>query len=557
MAAQYAYVMKNMTKTFPGAPKPVLSNINLQFYQGAKIGIVGPNGAGKSTLIKIMAGIDTDFTGEAWPGENITVGYLEQEPELDASKTVLENVKDGARETADLVDRFNAVSAAMGEPDADFDALGTEMAELQEKIDAVDGWTLDNQLEIAMEALRCPPGDMGVETLSGGEKRRVALTRLLIQKPSILLLDEPTNHLDAESVEWLENHLKEYAGAVLMITHDRYFLDNVVEWILELDRGKYFPYEGNYSTYLEKKAKRLAQEEREETGRSKALREELEWIRQTPAARQTKSKARIRKFEQLQEAQDNRKPGKAQIVIQVPERLGGKVIEVQNVSKAYGDKLLFEDLSFTLPPGGIVGVIGPNGAGKSTLFKLITGKEQPDSGKIDIGETVRLGFVDQSRDHLDPKHNVWEEISDGLDYMKVNGMDMSTRAYVGAFNFKGQDQQKNVGKLSGGERNRVHMAKMLKTGGNVLLLDEPTNDLDVETLGALEDAIENFAGCAVVISHDRFFLDRLATHILAFEGNSHVEWFEGNFEAYEEDKRRRLGDAADRPTRLAYKKLTR
>ena len=557
MAAQYAYVMKNMTKTFPGAPKPVLSNINLQFYQGAKIGIVGPNGAGKSTLIKIMAGIDTDFTGEAWPGENITVGYLEQEPELDASKTVLENVKDGARETADLVDRFNAVSAAMGEPDADFDALGTEMAELQEKIDAVDGWTLDNQLEIAMEALRCPPGDMGVETLSGGEKRRVALTRLLIQKPSILLLDEPTNHLDAESVEWLENHLKEYAGAVLMITHDRYFLDNVVGWILELDRGKYFPYEGNYSTYLEKKAKRLAQEEREETGRSKALREELEWIRQTPAARQTKSKARIRKFEQLQEAQDNRKPGKAQIVIQVPERLGGKVIEVQNVSKAYGDKLLFEDLSFTLPPGGIVGVIGPNGAGKSTLFKLITGKEQPDSGKIDIGETVRLGFVDQSRDHLDPKHNVWEEISDGLDYMKVNGMDMSTRAYVGAFNFKGQDQQKNVGKLSGGERNRVHMAKMLKTGGNVLLLDEPTNDLDVETLAALEDAIENFAGCAVVISHDRFFLDRLATHILAFEGNSHVEWFEGNFEAYEEDKRRRLGDAADRPTRLAYKKLTR
>ena len=557
MAAQYAYVMKNMTKTFPGAPKPVLSNINLQFYQGAKIGIVGPNGAGKSTLIKIMAGIDTDFTGEAWPGENITVGYLEQEPELDASKTVLENVKDGARETADLVDRFNAVSAAMGEPDADFDALGTEMAELQEKIDAVDGWTLDNQLEIAMEALRCPPGDMGVETLSGGEKRRVALTRLLIQKPCILLLDEPTNHLDAESVQWLENHLKEYAGAVLMITHDRYFLDNVVGWILELDRGKYFPYEGNYSTYLEKKAKRLAQEEREETGRSKALREELEWIRQTPAARQTKSKARIRKFEQLQEAQDNRKPGKAQIVIQVPERLGGKVIEVQNVSKAYGDKLLFEDLSFTLPPGGIVGVIGPNGAGKSTLFKLITGKEQPDSGKIDIGETVRLGFVDQSRDHLDPKHNVWEEISDGLDYMKVNGMDMSTRAYVGAFNFKGQDQQKNVGKLSGGERNRVHMAKMLKTGGNVLLLDEPTNDLDVETLGALEDAIENFAGCAVVISHDRFFLDRLATHILAFEGNSHVEWFEGNFEAYEEDKRRRLGDAADRPTRLAYKKLTR
>ena len=557
MAAQYAYVMKNMTKTFPGAQKPVLSDINIQFYQGAKIGIVGPNGAGKSTLMKIMAGLDTDFTGEAWPGEYITVGYLAQEPELDPTKTVLENVKDGARATADMVERFNQIGIEMGEDGADFDALGAEMGELQEKIDAVDGWTLDNQLEIAMEALRCPPGDSSVESLSGGEKRRVALTRLLIQKPSILLLDEPTNHLDAESVEWLENHLKEYAGAVLMITHDRYFLDNVVGWILELDRGRYFPYKGNYSTYLEKKAKRLEQEDREESGRSKALKEELEWIRQTPAARQTKSKARIRKFEQLQEAQNERKPGKAQIVIQVPERLGGKVIEAKGISKAYGDKLLFEDLSFMLPPGGIVGVIGPNGAGKSTLFKIITGKEQPDSGEIAIGETVRLGYVDQSRDQLDPKHNVWEEISDGLDYMKVNGHDMSTRAYVGAFNFKGQDQQKNVGKLSGGERNRVHMAKMLKAGGNVLLLDEPTNDLDVETLAALEDAIENFAGCAVVISHDRFFLDRLATHILAFEGDSHVEWFEGNFEAYEEDKRRRLGDAADRPTRLAYKKLTR
>ncbi len=557
VAAQYAYVMKNMTKTFPGANKPVLKDINLQFYQGAKIGIVGPNGAGKSTLIKIMAGIDKDFTGEAWPGENITVGYLEQEPELDPTKTVLENVREGAKETADLVARFNEVSALMCEPDADFDALGAEMGELQDKIDAVDGWTLDNQLEVAMEALRCPPGDWPVKDLSGGEKRRVALTRLLIQKPGILLLDEPTNHLDAESVQWLENHLKEYAGAVLMITHDRYFLDNVVGWILELDRGSYYPYEGNYSTYLEKKAKRLEQESREESGKTKALQRELEWIRQTPAARQTKSKARIRKFEELQNSQDNRAVGKAQIVIQVPERLGGKVIEVNNISKAYGDKLLFEDLSFTLPPGGIVGVIGPNGAGKSTLFKIITGKEVPDSGTVDMGSTVRLGFVDQSRDHLDAKKNVWEEISDGLDYMKVNGQDMSTRAYVGAFNFKGPDQQKNVGKLSGGERNRVHMAKMLKAGGNVLLLDEPTNDLDVETLAALEDAIENFAGCAVVISHDRFFLDRLATHILAFEGDSHVEWFEGNFEAYEEDKRRRLGDAADRPTRLAYKKLTR
>jgi ATP-binding cassette ChvD family protein len=557
MAAQYAYVMKGMTKTFPGAQKPVLNNISLQFYQGAKIGIVGPNGAGKSTLIKIMAGIDKDYTGEAWPGENITVGYLEQEPELDPTKTVLENVREGAKETADLVARFNEVSALMCEPDADFDTLGAEMGELQDKIDAVDGWTLDNQLEVAMEALRCPPGDWPVKDLSGGEKRRVALTRLLIQKPSILLLDEPTNHLDAESVQWLENHLKDYAGAVLMITHDRYFLDNVVEWILELDRGSYYPYEGNYSTYLEKKAKRMEQENREESGKQKALQRELEWIRQTPAARQTKSKARVRKFEELQNAQDSRQVGKAQIVIQVPERLGGKVIEAKGITKSYGDKLLFENLSFMLPPGGIVGVIGPNGAGKSTLFKILTGKETPDSGTVEIGSTVRLGFVDQSRDHLDPKKNVWEEISDGLDYMKVNGQDMSTRAYVGAFNFKGADQQKNVGKLSGGERNRVHMAKMLKAGGNVLLLDEPTNDLDVETLAALEDAIENFAGCAVVISHDRFFLDRLATHILAFEGNSHVEWFEGNFEAYEEDKRRRLGDAADRPTRLAYKKLTR
>ena len=559
MAAQYAYVMKGMTKTFPGAPKPVLSNISLQFYQGAKIGIVGPNGAGKSTLIKIMAGIDKDYTGEAWPGENITVGYLEQEPQLDESKTVLENVKQGAAETAAIVDRFNEISNIMADPpeDVDFDALMDEMGELQGKIDAVDGWTLDNQLEIAMEALRCPPGDWSVANLSGGEKRRIALTRLLIQKPDILLLDEPTNHLDAESVEWLENHLKEYHGAVLMITHDRYFLDNVVGWILELDRGKYFPYEGNYSTYLEKKAKRLEQEEREESGKQKALTRELEWIRQTPAARQTKSKARIRKFEELQNAQDNRAVGKAQIVIQVPERLGGKVIEAKGVTKSYGDKLLFENLSFMLPPGGIVGVIGPNGAGKSTLFKLITGQEQPDEGVVDIGSTVRLGYVDQSRDDLNPKNNVWQEISDGLDYMTVNKQEMSTRAYVGAFNFKGQDQQKNVGKLSGGERNRVHMAKMLKAGGNVLLLDEPTNDLDVETLAALEDAIENFAGCAVVISHDRFFLDRLATHILAFEGNSHVEWFEGNFAAYEEDKRRRLGDAADRPTRLAYKKLTR
>jgi len=559
MAAQYAFVMKDMTKSFPGAQKPVLNHINLQFYHGAKIGIVGPNGAGKSTLMKIMAGIDKEYQGEAWPGENITVGYLPQEPQLDPKKNVLENVKDGARDVADMVDRFNAISAEMGDPkeDTDFDKLMDEMGELQAKIDAVDGWTLDNQLEVAMEALRCPPSDLSVENLSGGEKRRIALTRLLIQKPSILLLDEPTNHLDAESVQWLENHLKEYPGAVLMITHDRYFLDNVVSWILELDRGKYFPYEGNYSTYLEKKAKRLEQEEREESGRQKAIKDELEWIRQGPKGRQTKSKARIAKFDQLVAAQEKHVPGKAEILIQVPERLGGKVIEVNNISKAYGDKLLFDDLSFTLPPGGIVGVIGPNGAGKSTLFKIITGQEKPDSGEVDIGPTVHLGYVDQSRDHLDGSKNVWEEISDGLDYMKVNGHDQSTRAYVGAFNFKGQDQQKNVGKLSGGERNRVNIAKMLKRGGNVLLLDEPTNDLDVETLGALEEAIENFAGCAVVISHDRFFLDRLATHILAFEGDSHVEWFEGNFEAYEQDKISRLGEEATRPHRTSYRKLTR
>ena len=557
MAAQYAYVMKGMTKTFPGAPKPVLKDISLQFYQGAKIGIVGPNGAGKSTLIKIMAGIDSDYTGEAWAGENITVGYLEQEPQLDNSKTVLENVKDGARETADMVERFNQIGIEMGEEDADFEALGAEMSELQDKIDAVDGWTLDNQLEIAMEALRCPPGDWPVDNLSGGEKRRIALTRLLIQKPGILLLDEPTNHLDAESVLWLETHLKDYAGAVLMITHDRYFLDNVVGWILELDRGKYFPYEGNYSTYLESKSKRLEQEEREDSSKQKAIKDELEWIRAGTKGRQTKSKARIKAFDELVKSSETRMASKAQIIIQVPERLGSQVIEAKGLSKAYGDKLLFEDLNFLLPPGGIVGIIGPNGAGKSTLFKLLTGQEKADSGEIVIGSTVRLGFVDQSRDHLDASKNVWEEISDGLDYMTVNKQEMSTRAYVGAFNFKGQDQQKNVGKLSGGERNRVHIAKMLKAGGNVLLLDEPTNDLDVETLRALEEAIENFAGCAVVISHDRFFLDRLATHILAFEGDSHVEWFEGNFEAYEEDKRRRLGDAADRPTRLAYKKLTR
>jgi energy-dependent translational throttle protein EttA len=559
MAAQYSFVMKGMTKTFPGANKPVLNNINLQFYPDAKIGIVGPNGTGKSTLMKIMAGMDTEFTGEAWPGEHIRVGYLAQEPELDPTKTVKENVMDGVRPIADLVDRFNEISMLMGDPpaDADFDALMEEMGTLQEKIDAVDGWSLDSQLELAMDALRCPPADSPVTNLSGGEKRRIALTRLLLEKPDILLLDEPTNHLDAESVAWLEKHLVDYKGNVILVTHDRYFLDNVVSWILELDRGRYFVYEGNYSTYLEKKAKRLEQESREDAGRQKAIQDELEWIRQSPKARQTKSKARIKSFDQLVEAQENRAPGKAQIVIQTPERLGSKVIEVKNVTKAYGDKLLFENLSFTIPQGGIVGVIGPNGAGKSTLFRLITGQETPDSGEVEIGETVKLGFVDQSRDDLDPNKNVWEEISGGADFMKLGKHETPTRAYVGAFNFKGTDQQKKVGLLSGGERNRVHMAKMLKEGGNVLLLDEPTNDLDVETLSALEEALESFAGCAVVISHDRFFLDRLATHILAFEGDSHVEWFEGNFESYEEDKIARLGDEATRPHRATYKKMTR
>ncbi|GAO38762.1 putative ABC transporter ATP-binding protein [Sphingomonas changbaiensis NBRC 104936] len=559
MAVQYSFVMKGLTKTFPGAPKPVLNNIHLQFLPGTKIAIIGVNGAGKSTLMKIMAGYDTEYQGEAWAAEGIRVGYLAQEPALDPNKTVKENVMDGVRPVADLVDRFNEISNLMADPpeDADFDALMTEMGELQEKIDAVDGWTLDNQLEIAMDALRCPPGDWPVTNLSGGEKRRVALCRLLLEKPEILLLDEPTNHLDAESVQWLEKHLIDYPGNVILVTHDRYFLDNVVNWVLELDRGRGIPFEGNYSKWLEAKAKRMEQEEREEAGRQKAIKDELEWIRQSPKARQTKSKARIRAFDELVEKQNNRAPGKAQIVIQVPERLGGKVIEVKNVSKAYGDKLLFEDLSFTLPPGGIVGVIGPNGAGKSTLFRLITGQEKPDSGEVDIGPTVQLGYVDQSRDALDAGKNVWEEVSGGHDLMTIGKHEMSTRAYVGAFNFKGPDQQKKVGQLSGGERNRVHMAKMLKKGGNVLLLDEPTNDLDVETLRALEEAIESFAGCAVVISHDRFFLDRLATHILAFEGDSHVEWFEGNFEAYEEDKRRRLGDEADRPHRMSYKKLTR
>ncbi len=552
-ATHYVYHLDGLTKIYPGGKK-VFENIRLHFLPDAKIGIVGVNGSGKSTLLRIMAGEDHEILGEAKPMDGLKIGYLPQEPKLDPTKTVFENIAAKCPEKM-MVDEFNAISVKLGEEYTD--ELMEQMTKLQEEIDAANAWDIDARIEMAMEALRCPPGDWAVDNLSGGEKRRIALTRLLIQKPDILLLDEPTNHLDAESVEWLENHLKDYAGAVLMITHDRYFLDNVVGWILELDRGRYFPYEGNYSTYLEKKAKRLDQEDREETGRSKALKEELEWIRQTPAARQTKSKARIRKFEALQDAQNDRKPGKAQIVIQVPERLGSKVIEAKGLTKAYGDKLLFENLSFMLPPGGIVGVIGPNGAGKSTLFKMLTGKEQPDAGTIDIGSTVRLGFVDQSRDHLDPTKNVWEEISDGLDYMTVNKHETSTRAYVGAFNFKGADQQKNVGKLSGGERNRVHIAKMLKTGGNVLLLDEPTNDLDVDTLRALETALDNFPGCAVVISHDRWFLDRIATHVLAFEGDSQVRWFEGNFSEYETWRHKELGSSADQPHRIKYKPLAR
>ncbi|MCI1143191.1 energy-dependent translational throttle protein EttA [Sphingomonas sp. WKB10] len=559
MAVQYTYVMKGLTKTFPGANKPVLNNIHLQFIPGAKIAIIGPNGAGKSTLMKVMAGMDTDFTGEAWAAEGVRVGYLAQEPQLDPTKDVMGNVKDGVRPVADLVDRFNAISAEMGDPkdDTDFDALMEEMGELQGKIDAVDGWTLDNQLEVAMEALRCPPGDADVTKLSGGEKRRVALCKLLLEKPDILLLDEPTNHLDAESVSWLENYLKEYTGNVILVTHDRYFLDNVVNWVLELDRGRYYTYESNYSGYLEKKAKRLEQEEREEAGKQKAIADEL--ALDAPDAQGSP--------DQVQGAYPRVRgaDGKAG---ESRRRQGADPDPAARASGRQGnrgegpDQVVWRQAAVREPrlhaaAGGIVGVIGPNGAGKSTLFKLITGQEQPDAGEISVGSTVKLGYVDQSRDDLDPNKNVWQEISDELEVFRFGKQELGTRAYVGAFNFRGPDQQKKVGQLSGGERNRVHMAKMLKEGGNVLLLDEPTNDLDVETLRALEEALETFAGCAVVISHDRFFLDRLCTHILAFEGDSHVEWFEGNYGSYEEDKRRRMGDAADRPTRLAYKKLTR
>lgn len=547
---QYVYVMKGLTKAYPGG-KQVLSDVTLSFLPGVKIAVIGVNGAGKSTLMKIMAGLDTEFQGEAWAAEGVKVGYLAQEPVLDDDKTVFENVMQGVAEKQAVLDKYNELAANWS------DEIADELAALQDIIDAQDLWELENHVEIAMEALRCPPGDAPVANLSGGERRRVALTKLLLEKPDILMLDEPTNHLDAESVAWLEKHLQDYKGTVILVTHDRYFLDNVVGWVLELDRGRGIPFEGNYSQWLEAKQKRLSQEERGEEARQKAIARELDWIRSSPKARQAKSKARIKAYDELVEQQNDRAPGKAQILIQVPERLGNRVIEAKALRKGFGDRLLIDDLEFSLPPGGIVGVIGPNGAGKSTLFKMIVGQEQPDDGSLDVGDSVQIGYVDQSRDALDPSKNVWEEISDGLDMLEFGKREISSRAYVGAFNFKGPDQQKKVGQLSGGERNRVHLAKMLSKGGNVLLLDEPTNDLDVETLRALEEALESFAGCAVVISHDRFFLDRLATHILAFEGDSHVEWFEGNFEAYEEDRRRRLGDAADRPHRLSYKKFTR
>ncbi|MGF1457267.1 MAG: energy-dependent translational throttle protein EttA [Alphaproteobacteria bacterium] len=555
---QYIYSTEKLSKTYAGG-KQVLKDISLKFFPDAKIGIVGVNGAGKSTLLKIMAGIDTEFNGEAWAAEGAKVGYLRQEPELDPNKDVLGNVMDGVAETKALLDRFEAISAKFAEPldDDEMNALITEQAEIQEKIDATDAWSLDSTIEQAMDALRCPPGDADVSALSGGEKRRVALCRLLLQKPDMLLLDEPTNHLDAESVAWLEQFLRDYPGAVILVTHDRYFLDNVTGWILELDRGQGIPYNGNYSSWLKQKQERLAEEGNKEEERQRTLARELEWIQSSPKARQAKSKARIKSYEDMLAQDAERQTGTAQIIIPAGPRLGDVVIEAEGLTKAFGDRLLFEDLSFRLPPGGIVGVIGPNGAGKTTLFRMLTGQEEPDAGTLRVGDTVQLGYVDQSRDALDPKHTVWEEISGGLDVVTLGKREMPSRAYVGAFNFKGGDQQKKVGLLSGGERNRVHLAKMLKSGANLLLLDEPTNDLDVDTLRALEDGLGNFAGCAVVISHDRWFLDRIATHILAFEGDSHVEWFEGNYQDYEEDKKRRLGADADRPTRVKYKRFSR
>ncbi|MEQ8709357.1 MAG: energy-dependent translational throttle protein EttA [Rhodospirillales bacterium] len=557
-AYQYIYTMKNLSKTYPGG-RELFKNISLSFLPGAKIGVLGINGAGKSTLLKIMAGIETEFTGEAWAADGVKVGYLPQEPKLDETKNVLQNVLEGAGEIKEYLDKFEEVSMKFGEPmtDDEMNDLLAVQADLQEKIDAADGWELERRVEIAMDALRCPPGDADVTPLSGGEKRRVALCKLLLSKPDMLLLDEPTNHLDAESVAWLEHFLEEYTGTVVIVTHDRYFLDNVTGWILELSHGRGFPYEGNYSAWLEQKQKRQEQEERAEAGRQKTLSRELEWIRQSPKARQSKSKARITAYEDLLAAAQEQKIESSQIVIPAGPRLGNVVIEAEGLTKAFGDRLLIDNLSFRLPPGGIVGVIGPNGAGKTTLFKMITGKEQPTSGTFRVGETVELGYIDQSRDSLNDSKNVWEEISDGLDEITLGKSTMASRAYVGRFNFKGPDQQKKVGKLSGGERNRVHLAKMLRSGANVLMLDEPTNDLDVETLRALEDALEKFAGCAVVISHDRWFLDRIATHILAFEGDSHVEWFEGNFEDYEADKKRRLGSDADQPHRIKYKPLAR
>jgi ATP-binding cassette ChvD family protein len=551
--AQYIFSMQGLTKAYPGGKK-VFENIWLSFYPDAKIGVVGVNGSGKSTLLKIMAGLDKDFTGEAMPLAGTKMGYLEQEPQLDASKTVWENVIAWCPEKQ-LVDRFNAVSMQMAEDYSD--ALMEEMNALQEQIDAADAWDIDSKIEMAMDALRCPPNDSGVEKLSGGERRRVALCRLLLSKPDMLLLDEPTNHLDAESVAWLQHHLEAFPGCVILVTHDRYFLDQVTKWTLELDRGKGLPYEGNYSAWLEQKTRRMAQEERESEGRAKMMARELEWVRQGAKARQAKSKARLQRYEEMASAAEREKQTFATIQIPPGPRLGQNVIAFEGLSKGYGERLLIEDLTFKLPPNGIVGVIGPNGAGKSTLFRMITGQEQPDAGTIRIGESVKLGFVDQSRDALDPKKTVWEEISGGLDVIDVGGREVNSRAYVSSFNFKGADQQKKVGLLSGGERNRVHLAKTLRSGANVLLLDEPTNDLDVETLQALEVALEDWPGCAVVISHDRWFLDRLATHILAYEGDSHVEWFEGNFEAYEEDKKRRLGLTEIIPSRIKFQKFAR
>ena len=555
---QYVYVMSRLSKTWPGG-KEVLKNISLSFLPGAKIGVLGLNGAGKSTLLRIMAGIETEFQGEAWAADGIKVGYLPQEPELDPSLDVAGNVLAGMGRAKELVDRFNEVSAKFAEEmtDDEMNAVIAEQAELQEEIDAIDGWDLERKAEIAMDALRVPAGDADVTKLSGGEKRRVALCQLLLSAPDMLLLDEPTNHLDAESVAWLQKFLHDFPGTVVTITHDRYFLDEVAGWILELDRGAGIPYEGNYSGWLEQKQKRLEQEGRADDARVKSLSRELDWVRAAPKARQAKSKARINAYEKLLAEGQQKQVDTARISIPAGPRLGDIVINVNAISKAFGDRLLIDDLSFRLPPGGIVGVIGPNGAGKTTLFRMITGEESVDKGDFVVGDTVKLGYVDQSRDALDDKKTVWEVISDGLDEIELGKRTMASRAYVGQFNFRGADQQKQVGQLSGGERNRVHLARMLKSGANLLLLDEPTNDLDVDTLRALEEALEEFAGCAVVVSHDRWFLDRIATHILAFEGDSHVEWFEGNYEAYEADKKRRLGAEADRPTRIKYKPLSR